>query len=273
MIDMDDREFQLFLQKLTRLGKLNCAYYRDNYLKRRVQYRMSMTNAASYADYYRLLETSAGEYEQLIDAIGTNVTEFFRDREVYDYLRKTVIPHLSAGGGPWDRAMIKVWSTCCSTGQEPYSLAISFLEVIGEALGRMRVRIHATDIDTEALSRAKAAVYKQDEVAKIDRRIADKYFEPAEGGMLRVRQRIRDMVEFSPIELISGKVPQNNNMIVCRNMLIYIRHEHQPHLFNKFYEALRPGGYLVLGKTERLPDGFGERFEMISPENKIYIRK
>lgn len=229
--------------------------YKDSYLRRRVSSRMIRLGVKSEEEYLKILKKDRKELEALKDALSINVTSFFRNPEVWERL-KTLLKELNG--------KIKAWSAACSDGREAYSLAILCSDI-----GK-NFEIIATDVDADALSKAKRAVYSDisEEISCLKN--PSRYFlmkdEKAE-----VLPELRRKVKFLRHDIIKEKPPSRDfNLVLCRNFLIYVEPEHKPVVSKNIAESLISGGILVLGKTETLPtEGF---FEPIDRTNKIYRR-
>ena len=239
--DAADPELAALLQKIERRG-LRVTNYKEPCLRRRIAVRMRARGAHTFADYARVLDTEPGEFDLLLDALTINVTRFFRNPETYAVLRDRVIRELAAKPGP-----IAVWSAGCATGEEPYSLAILF----DQAAARSRVRIDATDLDPGALAFMARAEYPQSAVDEVPPELLKAYFSP--GPPFKLAERVRKLVNPVRHDLTHEKAPQPPyDLIVCRNVVIYFDRAMQERLFDHFYEALVPGGWLLLGKVETL---------------------
>lgn len=237
----DDGTLAVLLAKIERRG-LRVSSYKEPCLRRRLAVRMRARNVHTYTDYARVLDSAPDEFDLLLDALTINVTRFFRNIETYALVRERVVPELVGRGGT-----VAVWSAGCATGEEPYSLAILF----HAAGGRARVRIDATDLDPGALAFLARAEYPASAVEDVPRDLLRQYFSPEPPYLLRdeakrlVRARRHDLMRDAPPE-------PPYQLIVCRNVVIYFDRAAQERLFERFYEALEPGGYLLLGKVETL---------------------
>jgi len=229
--------------------------YKDSYLKRRVNSRMIRRGIRSEKEYLEILKKDRAELEALKDALSINVTSFFRNPEVWGKL-KTLLSELS------DK--IKAWSAACSDGREAYSLAILCNEI-----GK-KVEIIATDIDEDALTKARKAIYFDifEEISCL--KDARRYF-AFENGKAEVLPEIRKKIKFLRHDIIKERPPSRDfNLVLCRNFLIYIEPEHKHVVARNIAESLKKDGILVLGKTETLPTE--SLFEPLDRTNKIYRR-
>ncbi|MFC7097355.1 CheR family methyltransferase [Halobaculum marinum] len=243
-------------------------YYNEAYLGRRVAARMQRRDTDDHTAYRRILERDDEEREALLDALTVNVTGFFRDPDMWADLRP-VLRDLSEENG---RSGVDVWSAPCADGREPYS--VSMLAADDPDVDERRVHITAVDISEEALDAARAGVYETTRTTNIEEELAPlsdptAYVEQEE-NVFRVRQSVKSRVEFEPYDLISDGPKDDMDLVFCRNLLIYIDTAYKEQLFETLRDSLRPGGYLVLGKTETVPPGLRDDFEAVAKRSRIY---
>mgnify|MGYP001545587675 CR=1 FL=1 len=220
----------------------------------------------TYGEYYEWLvrHQSMDEVHELIQSITTNKTEFFRNRFQIDYFRKSVIPQLVQVLENGQATSIRIWSAGCSSGEEPYSLAICCLEEAPPRYQR-QFQLFASDIDRTILDRAKEGIYAASRLDKLAPAQAEKYFRPA-GEEFRAAATVRGMVEFQEANLVDKATwPAGEfDVLFCRNVLIYMRQDIKRAIINKFHQVLKPGGYLFLGHSETL-HGVEAPFEYLEP--------
>jgi two-component system CheB/CheR fusion protein len=243
--------------------------YKRTSLVRRIRKRMGDVGSATYADYRDRLEADTEEFPSLFNAILINVTRFLRDTESWTYLQREVLPELIAAREP--AREIRVWSAGCSSGQEPYSLAILFAEALGVEQCVARVKIYGTDLDEEALREARTGLYPAKALAPLSAELRDKYFE-ANGGQYAFRADLRRRVIFGRHDIARDAPISRLDLLVCRNTLMYFNVEAQSQIMERFHFALREGGYLFLGKAEMLLSD-GESFEVDSLRQRIFRRR
>jgi len=251
-----------------RLGH-DFSQYKRSTMLRRVQRRMQVVGISHANDYVKRLKENEKEAELLFRDLLINVTCFFRDAEAFECLRREVIPEILRDRGVGDT--IRIWTPGCSSGEEAYSLAI----LISEALARMdvrpRVQIFATDIDEPILQKARAAKYPPAAVRDVPLELLDRYFFAQEDDYLLV-QSIRDMVRVSNHNLIKDPPFSRVDMVVCRNLLIYLNPSLQQRLVPVFHYALRPEGWLFLGSAENIASR-SDLFDSIDAGARIFKRK
>jgi two-component system CheB/CheR fusion protein len=246
--------------------------YKHNTIRRRVERRMAVHQIDHLRDYIRYLELTPGEVQALFRDLLIGVTNFFRDTEIFESVRKLVIPNLFAGKG--SGSPIRVWVAGCSTGEEAYSLAILLREYMDEAKVHCKAQIFATDIDRESIEQARAGVYPSSIVADVSPERLAHYFDQQQpdGATYRIRKDIRDMLVFSEHDVTKDPPFSKLDLISCRNLLIYMGVDLQKRLLPLFHYGLSPGGMLFLGSSESIGE-FGDLFMALDRGAKIYQRK
>lgn len=265
-----DDEFQALLDKISRDRGFACAAYKATCLRRRVGVRMRARGLHRYADYAGLLDADTSEYDLLLDALTINVTKLFRNPEVYQAMLRDVVPAV------WNAApvRIRVWSAGCASGEETYSLAALFhLHAVRQGeLDRLgRVEILGTDIDRRSLAAAERGEFEERDFSETPEEWRAAYF--AAAPPFRVVPALRRVVKFRQHDLLRDPVPQTgHDLIVCRNAIIYFDRASQERLFEAFYSALAPGGFLVLGKVETLFGRSRQLFQPVDARERIFRR-
>jgi chemotaxis protein methyltransferase CheR len=213
--------------------------------------RLRALGMADFRSYCELLEDPEGQEERgrMIRALTTNVTRFFREPHHFDHLRDTVLPPLLKAAERGGR--VRIWSAACSSGQEPYSLALTVLRLLPNAAS-LDVRILATDIDTTVLEQAKAGRYSAEALSAVPGDLRTRHFEKSQGEW-EASDALRRMITFRPLNLI-GAWPMRGtfDVIMCRNVVIYFAEDTQVEIWNRFAPLLTPGGYLYIGHSERV---------------------
>lgn len=244
-----------------------CDGYKDRVLQRRVAVRMRARGVQTHADYAALLERDPQEYVDLLDTVTINVSKFFRNASMWVLLRDRVLPELARREEP----EIRIWSAGCAAGEEPYSLAI-LVRQLAEArrIDAGRVRILATDVDPGALDAAWRAEYGAFAFTEMsDSTRARWFFGPQRN---RLKDEIRDMVRFERVDLMNDPLPQDQHLVLCRNVLIYFERPVQLSLFERFHDSLVPEGYLQLGKVETLFGTTAGLFRTVSARERLFQR-
>ncbi|MEW6555495.1 MAG: protein-glutamate O-methyltransferase CheR [Actinomycetota bacterium] len=241
----------MLLRQLQEDMGLNLRQYKPNYLKRRIGVRMRATGCSDYLQYRQYVKKDRDECKRLINDLTINVTEFFRDPDVYAVIRKQVIPELLHYKRENRAFSLRAWSAGCATGEEPYSMSILFREALAREKGpeSWMLRITATDLDDKALEKARAGSYE--EAKLLPGMVLDDYFE-RDGERYVIKEEIKRPVRFLLLDIMQHPPLRHLDLILCRNVLIYFEREKQHHILETFHKCLRPGGFLVLGKSEAI---------------------
>jgi chemotaxis protein methyltransferase CheR len=248
---MRDSEFEFIRSVVYERSRISLGPDKRELVSARVGKRLRATNTASLGDYCALLQAPDADEElgHLIDAISTNHTFFFREIAHFNFLRDHAVPTLARGG----REPFRVWSSACSSGEEPYSIAITLAETLGTAPWS----IEATDISRRILDKASAAIYREDTVKPIAPAVLRANFQRGVGpqdGNYRVKPVLRERVTFRHLNLLEGEPPFRDpfHVIFCRNVMIYFDRPTQEELVMRLTRRLLPGGYLFVGHSESL---------------------
>ena len=219
----------------------------------RLAKRLRQTGCPDFDAYWELIDSPAGAQERqaMFAALTTNVTRFFREPHHFDHLKKTVLPELVATARAGGR--VRLWSSACSTGEEPYSIALTVLDMLPEA-ARLDVKILATDIDPVVVATARAGIYRADVQSVVPQPLRDKWLaRDRESGAWKVKDEVKALVTFNQLNLI-GTWPIKGpfDVIFCRNVVIYFEDETQAHVWGRFHKMLAPEGRLYVGHSERV---------------------
>ena len=265
---LEDTAFAALTSKISRERGFGCASYKEKCLRRRIAVRMRARGVHTYTDYARVLDQDAGEYERLLDALTINVTKLFRNWDVYAALAEKVAPALWQLGGE----RIRLWSAGCSSGEEPYSLAVlmhQHASVHGLLKQLDRVEVLGTDIDKASLERAQLGEFQASDFSDTPDDLRRRYFNDA--APFAIHPAVRQIVRFERHDLLKDRAPHNRfHLVACRNVLIYFDRDTQERLFQLFHEAIVPGGYLVLGKVETLFGEIRSRFAAVDARERIF---
>jgi chemotaxis methyl-accepting protein methylase len=263
-----DDGFDRLAAKITRETDFRCASYKDQCLRRRIAVRMRARGTTSFESYASLLDADREEYQRLLDALTVNVTKFFRNPSTYEALATVVVPEL------WARGRTDAWSAGTASGEEAYSLGALFHEYAaarGECCSPERVSIVGTDIDRASLRAAECARYAPAAFADTEPEALARLFPVVDGGCRTVRDDVRALVRFERRDLLRDPMPAESfDLVACRNVIIYLDRDAQYELLASLHRALRPRGFLVLGRVERLLGGMQSLFEAVCPLERIY---
>ncbi|MDD1702412.1 MAG: protein-glutamate O-methyltransferase CheR [Methanoregula sp.] len=265
---MTTDDFSLLKRFIEQTIKIQCSNYKEDYIKRRLLSRMRSTSTTTYGEYLKYLHENTSELEQLRNALTINVTEFFRDTDVYDLLKKEIFPSLFHG-----RKMIRIWCAGCSTGEEPYSIAMILYDMMA-ADKSLSGQIYATDIDEVVLKKAKEGIYPEKSMAKLTEAQIHRHFTKLPDGNYQVKPHLQELIRFRPNDLMNGQpISRFLDLITCRNVTIYFTEKQKDELARMFHSALVVGGYYVMGKTEYLGREVEDLFTPVNSIQKIYTRK
>jgi len=235
--------------------------------------RATRLGFADQLEYFRLLKVDEREFKELMNLVTINETSFFRFPGQFEALRDSVVPEILEGKSKMNHSF-RAWSAGCSTGEEPYTVAMSLLDSALPAAG-FSAEVLGTDVSTQALDRAREAVYRDKALANLPQEVVQKWFEPVAGGH-RPIAAVRDAVDFSYHNLIKEPYPLaligNWDVIFCRNVTIYFKFESTRRVVSNFFEALNPGGYLFIGHSESLTS-ISDRFETVEIGGVFLYRK
>jgi chemotaxis protein methyltransferase CheR len=258
------------LEKIRDDRGLDLAQYRPRYVERRVATRLNALGLHTYRQYAARLDEDPAEYHRLLDALTINVTQFFRDPSVYELFRTEVLPELLEAKAARHQRIVRVWSAGCATGEEPYSIAMAVLsEIRRSRRSEVLPTVIGTDIDRSALEKAKRGEYPLAALAHIPLPDQRQYVD-VRGDHFRFKPELTKLVRFQYLNLFEAPPIRAVDVVFCRNVFIYFNREEQDRMLGSFWEALSRGGYLVLGRSERLSPALSKQFELISGRERIY---
>lgn len=268
----DPENIEQLKKKVSELIDFDCNKYSDSFLARRFFIRLRKNNILTYKEYIPILIKSREEQEELKKELTIHVTHFFRDKDFWNALKDEVIPTLCEEKKEKTQHTINIWSAGCSSGEEPISIAITFLEALGPKTQDYRINILGTDYDSEILKKALNANYEEQQFRETDAKIKEQYFTKTAAGTYTPKPEITSMIKYKQADLFSN-TERNMDMIFCRNVVIYFDRDAKRMLYNKFYESLNPGGYLILGKTEYLDGEAREKLKIVNMRERIYKKE
>ncbi|HET6763282.1 MAG TPA: protein-glutamate O-methyltransferase CheR [Longimicrobiaceae bacterium] len=269
-LEGDDEALEKLKRKIERDRGFNCQFYKDKCLRRRIAVRMRARGRQTFDEYAQLLDREPHEYDVLLDTLTINVTKFFRNLETWTAVEEQVVPALFA----MKTRELRVWSAGSSSGEEAHTVSIvlrDWAERHGRTAELSRVRILGTDIDRKSLDTARKGQYADLSLQETPEAARKKWFLPG-GPPFQIRPEAQRNVSFERRDLISEGPPPEQNLIFCRNVVIYFDREIQERLFQGFYDALVPGGFLVLGKVETLIGPARTLFRSLNNRERIFQR-
>ncbi len=271
--ELDETTFTRLRDRIQAYSGIFLDDSRRRSLGRALALRLNRRGLRSWSEYLDLLDSSSGSQEivVLVEDVVNNETHFFRNPRHFRLLAEVVLPELERTRPA--NAPLRIWSAGCSTGQEPYSLAITVAEVFGVP-PRRPVQIIATDISQRALLQARNGLYTARDMQRVESDYQKRYFQP-EGGGFRVRPVLQDMVVFQELNLVAEPLPalvRGVDVIFCRNVTIYFQVETSRRLMANMYQCLNQGGYLFIGFSETLWQVF-DSFERVQNGGVFYYRR
>lgn len=235
-------DYEGFKKEIYQMTSINLSYYKEKQMKRRIDSLIKKNNYDTYDDYVKALRTDRALFNEFINYLTINVSEFYRNPQQWNVLEQEIIPLLMKRS-----RNLKIWSAACSTGDEPYTLVM----VLNKFLPLENIRISATDIDKEAILKAKQGIYNVKSVENLPAAFKDKYFTKM-GDNLKISDAVKNCVDFKQHNLLKDDYPDDYDLIVCRNVLIYFTEEAKNDIYIKFNKALKEGGILFVGSTEQI---------------------
>ncbi len=244
------------------------SFYKENTVIRRIERRMTVTRSRNASEYLGRLQQDPKEVRALFQDLLIGVTSFFRDPEAFIFLKEQVLPDLISQK---DHEALRVWIPGCATGEEAYSVAIVLQECLEEKEISRDVQIFATDIDAKAIEKARLGTYVQNIVSDVNTERLKRFF-TKEGSQYRLKSDIRELVVFAVQNVLADPPFSKLDLLVCRNLLIYLKPEAQSRLIPLFHYSIRNGGILFLGTSEGV-GRYHDSFEPLSKQNSIYRKK
>ncbi len=254
--DLSSREYELIRQLVYAHSGINLGHEKQHLVRARLGKRLRKGGFKSFKDYYEyvLNDKTGEELAMLLDAISTNTTHFFRESRHFELLAATIKERLEQNGHqPWD---IRIWSAACSSGEEPYSIAMTVHHVI-KNYSRVNLKLLATDLSVKVLSKAKLGVYEAMRLGTLPKGFSKAYFRRCGGPhsmQVQVAPEIRNLITFSRFNLMQEKFPFRHQFdaIFCRNVMIYFDRPTQEALIARMYTHLKPNGLFLIGHSESL---------------------
>lgn len=231
---------------------------------------MHIKGIPSYAEYAHYLEKNPTEFKELIDALTINVSEFFRDPTVWKTFQTKIMPAIVREKIQTPQKELKIWSAGCADGEEPYTIAICVIDALSYNLRAFKIEIVATDVDLQSLDRARRGIYSPTRLKLTTHSVLQRFFTPIGAGNLKLSDEVKRLVTFQQHDLFTSPPSSGFDMIICRNVMIYFSRELQQTLFRNFYQALSPGGYLIVGKVESPMGEYSTLFKCIDLAERIY---
>ncbi|TFB23967.1 protein-glutamate O-methyltransferase CheR [Filobacillus milosensis] len=243
-----------FVELIYDKSGIDLSQYKEKQMKRRLTSLRDKKGFSSFDTYFKALDSDETLLHEMLDRMTINVSEFYRNYKRWEILKDEIIPGLAEG-----KPSLKVWSAACSTGEEPYTLAM----LLSDFYDLNNVSILATDIDENAIQRAKMGLYPERSLKEAPQDKINKFFTQND-KMFTVRDELKQAVTFKKHNLLADSYPKNVDLIVCRNVLIYFTEEAKSTIYSNFSKALKPNGVLFVGSTEQLFNPSSYDFDVLS---------
>ena len=254
-------DYEQFKKAVFDLTKIDLNAYKEKQMKRRIDTLIAKNKITGYENYVAALKSDNARFEEFVNYLTINVSEFYRNVDQWQLLDKDVFPDLIKRYGN----NLKIWSAACSTGDEPYSLVMA----LSRHLPLNQIKITATDLDKQVIAKAKVGLYGAKSIVGVPADLKKKYFTQI-GPSYQISNEIKSRVEFKEHNLLKDTYPSDYHLIVCRNVLIYFTEEAKDEVFRKFQKSLKSGGYLFIGSTEQIINHKDVGFER---KNSFFYQK
>jgi chemotaxis protein methyltransferase CheR len=270
--EISDDSFVELREALFQQRGLDLDGYKDKCIRRRIAVRLRARQCNNLNEYLEVLALEPDELDKLIQAVTINVSGFFRNNETFDLIKEHIIPSILERKRDAGEKELNIWSAGCATGEEAYSMAIMLKHYFKGPVNSMEVSILGTDVNESFLDQARKGIYSPARLEEVMDEIKKRYFRKQEENFELV-PKIRGMAVFEKQDILEALPSQRMDMILCRNLLIYLSKKIQGKIFRKFYHTLRPEGFLVLGKTESMLEPAKHGFSSIFPRERVYQRR
>lgn len=247
--------YEKFKDDVFKLTKIDLNCYKEKQMKRRIDTLITKNKIDNYDKYVELIKSDKEKFEQFVNFLTINVSEFYRNPDQWRLLDKDVFPLLLGKG----TRTLKIWSAACSTGDEPYSLVMA----LSRHVPLTNIRIIATDIDKQVLQQAQVGLYNEKSIASVPDDFKRKYFTKV-GNSYQIADEIKKCVQFKEHNLLKDPYPKDCDLIVCRNVVIYFTDDAKSEIYKKFYDSLKKDGVLFIGSTEQIMNYKELGFERLS---------
>lgn len=254
-------DYEKFKAAVLRMTGIDLSAYKENQMKRRINTLIDKHKISGYDEFVSALKTNKDLFEEFVNYLTINVSEFYRNTDQWELMDKVFIPELISKFGK----NLKIWSAACSTGDEPYSLVMA----LSRHIPLSQIKIYATDLDKQVIAQAKTGLYAEKSLTGVPSDLKEKYFTKV-GNSYQISNEIKSRVEFKEHNLLKDEYPKNYHFIVCRNVLIYFTEEAKADIFARFGKSLCDGGIFFIGSTEQIMNHRQYGFER---RNSFYYEK
>ncbi|MBB6452206.1 chemotaxis protein methyltransferase CheR [Salirhabdus euzebyi] len=236
-------DYQEFVELIKRKTGLDLFQYKEKQMKRRLTSLCQKRDCDNFVQYFHLIIKEKEYFNEFLDRITINVSEFYRNGKRWEVLEKKILPKLLR-----ENRNVKIWSAACSTGEEPYTIAM----LLHPYINLNQVNILATDLDENALQAAKRGIYLEKSLKEVPSQIKQKHFSSKDGNFFSVDESLKKCITFKKHNLLKDPYEEKFDLIVCRNVLIYFTEEAKEIVYRQFSQSLKPGGVLFVGSTEQI---------------------
>lgn len=251
-------KYESFKSKIYSLTGINLSLYKEKQMKRRITSLASRNGYEDFEKYYEAIKKDKKMFDEFINYLTINVSEFYRNPAQWNTLEKDLLPDLVK-----NNRRLTVWSSASSTGEEPYSLVM----LLSKYYKMNEIKVIATDIDKGAIEKAKLGMYSEKSLENLPQEFKTKFFDKI-GDSFKVIDEVKKCVEFKQMNLLEDRYPSNCNLILCRNVLIYFTEEAKDYVYKNFYKSLADDGLLFVGSTEQII--MPERYNLKSSKMFFY---
>ncbi len=254
-------DYEKFKEAILRMTGIDLSAYKENQMKRRINTLIDKHKISGYDDFVSTIKSDKTLFEEFVNYLTINVSEFYRNTDQWELMDKVFIPELIEKFGK----NLNIWSAACSTGDEPYSLVMA----LSRHIPLNQIKIHATDLDKQVIASAKTGIYAEKSLAGVPQDLKEKYFTKV-GNSYQISSQIKSRVEFEEHNLLKDNYPKGYHFIVCRNVLIYFTEEAKDEIFTRFGQSLCDGGIFFIGSTEQI---MNHRKYGLERRNSFYYEK
>lgn len=251
-------KYESFKSKIFSLTGINLSLYKEKQMKRRITSLASRNGYDDFDKYYEAIKGDKELFDEFINYLTINVSEFYRNPAQWNTLEKDLLPKLIE-----KNRKLTVWSSASSTGEEPYSLVM----LLSKYYKMNEIKVIATDIDRGAIQKAKIGIYSEKSLQSLPLEFKTKFFDKV-GDSFKIKDIVKNCVEYRQMNLLEDKYPSNCNLILCRNVLIYFTEEAKDYVYKGFHDALSSDGVLFVGSTEQII--MPERYKLKSSKMFFY---
>jgi len=237
-------DYESFKKRVYELTKIDLSSYKERQMKRRIDSLIAKRRIKNYDDYVAELKHNKEAFDEFVNYLTINVSEFYRNPEQWTLLEKEILPLLFERFGK----RLKIWSAACSTGDEPYSLVM----LLSKFMPLSQIHIMATDIDKQVLEKARLGLYNVKSLKGLPKEFLNQYFTKINDKSYQISEDIKKCVEFKEHNLLKDNYFSGYDMIICRNVLIYFTEEAKTEIYKRFHDALKNNGFLFVGSTEQI---------------------